>query len=247
MIRFAAFAALIAVSSLAVVGCKEDQVLYKTDKASTTGPAGSTPAPVMAEPTTSTAPPSVEHPAPAAESTAIAEFPPPAADRALLPAADLAQAVTVAKVTFGVPDSWKATTPSSAMRKAQFAIPASTDGARGGEMAVFHFGAGQGGDAQSNINRWLGQVDRDPGTPLLRARHTVNGLTITEIGALGTLRASTMGTGPTTPQAGSMFYGVVVEGGPEGALFIRITGDAASIDAALPAIAGMVATMKAGD
>lgn len=236
----------LAVASLLVAACKEDQVLYKTDKPSTQGPAGAAPAPVNAQATTSTAPPSIEQPAPAAESTAVADFPAPPADRSLLPAIELDQSTTVAGVTFGVPGSWTATTPSSAMRKAQFAIPPSTEGARGGEMAVFHFGAGQGGDAQSNINRWLGQIERDPGEPLVRARHTVNELTITEIGAVGTLRPSTMGTGPTQPQPGSMFYGVVVEGGPEGALFIRITGDRTSIEASLPAIAGMIATMKVG-
>lgn len=241
----ALFAVPILLAALAATGCKEDQVLYRTDKASTAGPADAAPAPVNAA-TTSAPPPSLEVPQPAAESTDVAQFPPPPADRPTANAYDNAQRATVAGVTFNVPNVWTPTTPSSAMRKAQFAIPPSVEGERGGELAVFHFGAGQGGDAQSNINRWLGQIDRDPGSPLMRARHTVNGLTITEIGATGSLRPSAMGTGPTAPQPGSMFYGLVIEGGPEGALFIRITGDRGTIEAALPAIAGMVATMKAG-
>ena len=54
-----------------------------------------------------------------------------------------------------LPVGWTSVPPASSMRLAQVAI----EGPGGpAELAVFHFGTGQGGDIEANIQRWLGQI-----------------------------------------------------------------------------------------
>ena len=62
----------------------------------------------------------------------------------------------VGDFTFKKPAKWETVQPGSAMRKAQLRVP----GAKVSESAdviFFHFGGGDGGGTQANIDRWFMQ------------------------------------------------------------------------------------------
>jgi hypothetical protein len=128
--------------------------------------------------------------------------------------------VTTASFRFDLPAAWRREQPSSGMRLAQAVVP----GADGpGELAVFHFGAGQGGTVESNFERWVGQVERAKGVEPERGSFTLPGFEISWIEARGTLLPSGMGSGPSTPQPGFALLGAVVEG-EGGPWFFKLTG-----------------------
>ncbi len=121
---------------------------------------------------------------------------------------------------FELPAEWTSETPSSSMRLAQAVIP----GAAGpGQLAVFHFGSGGGGGVDANLERWLSQVEPNPGETPRRDSFSAGNARVTWIEVAGTLLPSTMGSGPTTPQPGSRLLAAVVEG-PGGPWFFKATG-----------------------
>lgn len=137
---------------------------------------------------------------------------------------------------FQLPASWTSQTPSSSMRMAQAAIPGR---AGAGELAVFHFGPGEGGGVEANIERWLGQMEIPAGVTPKRESFTANGLAVTVIDVSGTLLPSTMGMGPTEPQPGSRLLGAVLEG-PGGPWFFKATGPEETLAGARDAFLGML-------
>lgn len=133
--------------------------------------------------------------------------------------------IDVPGARFVLPQGWTVETPSSQMRLAQAVIP----GPGGdGQLAVFFFGAGSGGDVEANLNRWAGQMEAD--APPRRDGFVLGTWKVTWIEVAGTLKPSTMGGGPTEPQPGWILIGAVVEG-EGGPWFFKATGPAATIDA----------------
>lgn len=233
--------ALLAV--LALAACKQEQVLYTTEGEK--GPGENNVSMADGTPVT---PPMMNTNAGtvASASPDVSEAPAPPVDRLALSDDAELQPVTVAGLTFDIPASWQ-TVPQgqlSPMRAAQANLPAVGGGERGGELVVFHFGAGQGGGTQANIDRWVGQIQLDAGTTPIVYNQVRDGLMLTELYCRGTLLPSTMGTGPTEAQPGSALVGLIVEGGPDGNIFIKVTGDAGTLDAAAPAFATMVDSMR---
>ncbi len=143
-----------------------------------------------------------------------------AGERALSPEGAV---VTTASFQFELPARWRREQPSSGMRLAQAVLPGDTGP---GELAVFHFGAGQGGTVESNFERWLGQVQAPAGVrsvPPERGELAAAGFKVTWIDARGTLLPSSMGSGPSSPQPGFRLLGAVVEG-EGGPWFFKVTG-----------------------
>lgn len=226
--------ALVAAATLCA--CEEEQRLYSYKEE-----------PSAAMATQPALPPG--HPpmtAASAEAAMPARPEPPPADRVRLgPDAKTTRAV-VQGVSFAIPEQWKETPSASAMRAAQYALPADGDGRADGEVVFFHFGPPPaGGSAEENVKRWIGQVE--PSFPPVVYRYEHDGLTIHEVIVEGTLKPSGMGMGPTEPRPDSGLYGVVVEGGPKGALFVKATGSRSAIDAAKPALATMAETARAAE
>jgi hypothetical protein len=131
-------------------------------------------------------------------------------------------------IAWKVPARWKAGA-GSAMRVATYAVPAAK-GAEAGECAVFFFGPGQGGDVDANVERWGRQFE---GTPKPQSSTTtVDGLRVTRAEVAGTYLAP---GGPMMQsqgkKAGYRLLGAIVEG-PQGNIFFKLTGPAASVDAA---------------
>jgi len=153
-----------------------------------------------------------------------------------------------AGLAFTVADDWKNVKPSSAMRVAQYELAGSGGPA---EMAVFYFGRGQGGGIEDNIKRWAGQFTSDPSTTNTGAGHQVarlekDNLRLALVKTEGTYNPGSMGPmGPadTGPKENYALFGLVVEGGPEGSLFVKVTGPKATLaeqDKALEAFAQSV-------
>jgi hypothetical protein len=142
--------------------------------------------------------------------------------------------------TFELPADWPQETPSSSMRAAQAQIP----GAGGaGQLTVFFFGAGGGGGTESNIQRWIGQVEVDAATPPVREVFSGDGTQVSWVEARGTLKPSTMGVGPATPQPDSVLLGAVVEG-TGGPWYFKATGPAATMDAQKGAFLAMLTSVR---
>lgn len=133
--------------------------------------------------------------------------------------------IDAAGLRFDLPAGWQATAPQSAMRAAQVTIPGPGGPA---ELAVFHFGAGQGGGTDSNLQRWQSQMDADSGSEPKRELFSTNGLAVTWIEIAGTLKAGQMGMGPSNAQPNSLLYGAVIEG-PGGPWFLKATGPEATL------------------
>lgn len=138
-------------------------------------------------------------------------------------------------LAFDLPAGWVSEKPGSGMRLAQASIP----GAAGpGEFAVFYFGAGGGGSAAANIERWVGQIE-SPVAPPHREEFTAHGLKVQWVDVAGTMKPSTVGMGPARAQPGSRLLGAVVEG-PGGPWYLKAIGPDATIAAARNAFVAML-------
>lgn len=128
-----------------------------------------------------------------------------------------------------VPADWQPQAPTSRFRLAQFVVPAAA-GAADGEVVVFHFGRGQGGPVQANIDRWVSQFSRDDGQPVLPQvqRLQVQQLPLTVVELNGRY-ARGVGMGPVgEARAGQTLLAAVLET-PEGNLTFQLHGDSATV------------------
>ena len=139
------------------------------------------------------------------------------------------------RLVFALPAAWMKEPPSSGMRLAQAKIPGPAGAA---ELAIFYFGAGGGGTADANIERWIGQIDQ-PAAPPKRGSFATHGLGVSWVEVAGTMKPSTVGMGPATAQPGSRLLGAVVEG-PGGPWFVKAIGPDATVAAARPAFLEML-------
>jgi hypothetical protein len=128
--------------------------------------------------------------------------------------------VAAGNLNFTLPSAaWKSVPTSSPMRAATLNI--TVEGADKPLEAIFYyFGAGQGGDTDANVNRWLGQFE---GTPVSKRDELQAGdQKVTIVTATGTYLDGAM-FGPKTPKADYSLLGAIIPG-PEAPVFIKITG-----------------------
>jgi hypothetical protein len=116
------------------------------------------------------------------------------------------------------------------MRVATYSVPAAEGDAEGGECAVFYFGTGQGGDVNSNIERWGSQFES--AAKAVKTTMQVSGMNVTRVQISGTYLAP---AGPMMESQGKKenyrLLGAIVEA-PEGMVFFKFTGPAKTIAAA---------------
>ncbi len=133
----------------------------------------------------------------------------------------------VGGLTFKRPTEWTWVAVSSPMRKAQLKVP----GAKAEEFAditFFHFGAGSGGDIQSNAQRWIGQFKGAEGAGKIEPQN-IGGAKVTLVTTEGTF-SSGMPGGPSTPLENQALLGAIIEHG-EGNVFVKMTGPAELVKA----------------
>lgn len=143
--------------------------------------------------------------------------------------------------TFPVPGGWQSVAPASPMRKAELRVPGPEGTGDKGQavVTVFHFGPGEGGGVQANVDRWFGQFggDRDA-IGAATARETIGTVPVTFVRARGTFQSGMPG-GPTTPLENQALLGAILES-PAGDVYVKMTGPAPTVESAEPAFAAMI-------
>jgi hypothetical protein len=119
-----------------------------------------------------------------------------------------------------VPAGWTTRAPSSNMRLAEYTIPSVN-----GEVVVYFFGKGQGGDVPANLARWKGQFSTPDGSPVpeVVTRDSSATFPITFVEYRGTY-ARGIGAGDASQaKAGQMLFAGIAET-PRGTLFVQMFG-----------------------
>lgn len=156
-------------------------------------------------------------------------------------AGDKAAPFAAGDFTFAVPEGWSSVTPSSPMRKAELHVPGPEGTGQAGEaiVTVFHFGPGQGGTVQQNVDRWLGQFDGDnEAKHASTAKETIGKIAVTFARASGTFQSGMPGQ-PTTALEGQALIGAILES-PNGDVYVKMTGPSPTVEKAEPAFVQMI-------
>ena len=133
-----------------------------------------------------------------------------------------------AGIVWSYPSSW---TRGGArpMRVATYTVPAAEGDAEPGECAVFYFGPGQGGDVNSNIDRWAAQFE-NAGQPE-KSTVKVNGMNVTRVQISGTyLSPGGMMMESQGKKANYQLLGAIIEA-PGGLVFFKFTGPLKTVEA----------------
>ncbi len=133
---------------------------------------------------------------------------------------------SVGEFSFARPAGWQWIVPSSPMRKAQLNV-AGEAGVEPAEVTFFHFGPGQGGTVQANVDRWFGQFQNAKSSQNVETLGTTR---VTFVESAGTFLSGMPGT-PPTPKDGFALRGAILES-PGGDVYVKMTGPAAIINAA---------------
>jgi hypothetical protein len=160
-----------------------------------------------------------------------------------LPPAPPANATEVG-IAWTDPPGWKQG-PKSPMRKATYLVPKAPGDEQEGELAVFYFGAGQGGDVEANISRWVAQFSDFEQDSVERSERTVSDMVqhIIEI-PQGTYTNRMAMQGSREPQNGFALLGAVVIA-PTGKYFFKMTGPKNTITAAKAPFFALLDSVKA--
>lgn len=136
-----------------------------------------------------------------------------------------------AGITWTVPHVWKIQGPRP-MRVATYEVPAAS-GSEAGELAIYYFGADQGGGVEANVQRWINQMQAPEGTGTANAqrRHLeVGGLRVSMVQVDGTYLYSPRPMSPNkTAKPNFRLLGAVVQA-PEGNVFFKLTGPQAVVN-----------------
>ena len=146
-----------------------------------------------------------------------------------------------------VPAGWVEEEPASSMRLAQFRLTG--DGAADAVLAVFHFGSGQGGSVDANIDRWYGQFSQpDGGDTKARSRRwqrQVGSIAVELVEIKGTFSPG-MGMGSQDgPQPDYAMLGAIAQA-PSGLYFVKLTGPAATVARWGDSFDAYIGSLKAG-
>lgn len=148
--------------------------------------------------------------------------------------AGIASAEEAGSLTWTAPAEWK-TQGERPMRVVTYSIPAAKGDTEGAELAVFYFGAGQGGGVDANVKRWVAQFQKADGSSAEKDAKTkqekLGGFPVTTVDVKGTYAGGGPMMGPANPKPGYRLLGAIVEG-PEGAVFFKLTGPEKSVTAA---------------
>jgi hypothetical protein len=135
---------------------------------------------------------------------------------------------------YDVPDGWVSMPPASSMRVAEFTLPKVAGDAEDAALTVYFFGANMGGNAQANIDRWIGQMSQPDGKPSMDVAKTAalvtkSGLKVTTVDVTGTYVAEVSpGATERFNKPGFRLRAAVIET-KEGPYFVKLTGPAKTV------------------
>ncbi len=131
--------------------------------------------------------------------------------------------------------------PSSPMRAAEYIVrdhPEAT-------LAVFHFGTGEGGSIDDNINRWVDQFTQPDGRSSREVATITHresgGMPVTFVDVSGSF-SGMRGTEATVTAESQRMLGAIVDG-PEGLVFFKLMGPADVIGATADAFDETIASI----
>ncbi|TLD70353.1 hypothetical protein FEM03_11500 [Phragmitibacter flavus] len=136
-----------------------------------------------------------------------------------------AKKITVGEFNFTLAAPWQEAENTGMMTKAIIEHPIKDAVAL--KAMFYHFGSGQGGAVEANINRWIGQFE---GTPeVKRDEQTIDGVQVVILTATGTyLDGPPMGGNKTPRPDYQMLASILV--GKDAPVFIKLTGPKASTE-----------------
>jgi hypothetical protein len=146
----------------------------------------------------------------------------------------------VAGLAFSRPEGWVLSAPGP-MRAAELSNPDMPTGA----IVFTHFGERGAGAVADNLTRWARQVVNESGEPTLpqvtEVSADVDGVTrrITFARYEGTYLSGPPGQTPT-PMPGTLFLGAIIEGGPQGPVYMRAHGPKDSMSAHVDSVLSML-------
>jgi hypothetical protein len=233
---------LVLLAALALGGCAKQQESASTTpsgESAASGPAGSTPDAAGGGQT-----PAAGTPMGTPMATADPHsMPAPSGMEVTPPSKEGMTSNSAAGVRWSLPAGWEVGAERS-MRVATYTVPPAGGDAEGGECAVFYFGPGQGGSADANIERWIGQFES--GARSKRSSGSVGGMGLQNVEVEGTYLAP---SGPMMQSSGSRpgyrLLGAIVEA-PEGLVFFKFTGPEKTVQSARGAFNGMVRSIQKG-
>jgi hypothetical protein len=173
--------------------------------------------------------------------------PPPAAPAQANPPAASASATggnTAGGLRFSAPKPFVSRAPKSSMRAAEFGL----DGDAQSELAVFYFGADQGGTVEANMSRWISQFKQPDGSEAQakRGERSAHGIPVATVEASGTYGGGMAPPGAPAPAAitDAMLLGAIAKG-PQGSVFFKLVGPRANVEAARGAFDQLVESIEA--
>lgn len=145
-------------------------------------------------------------------------------------------------LTWDVPSAWAEETPSNSVRLAQYRVPGD---AGDGECIVFYFGPGQGGDPQSNAERWAGQFSQPDGSSSLE-KMTMTRLDDARLPVMIVEVTGTYDGGMSGPieAEGYMLLGGIAQG-PDAPWFFKLIGPEQTVRAHRDAFVSMMESLRA--
>jgi len=147
-------------------------------------------------------------------------------------------------LTWEAPEGWVSVREFKASRIDTWAIEGADDSITA--IASWH-GPDRGGGIQWNLNRWAAQIKLDDGrspTPELETWDTGSlHITIATYTGQRVVGLVSDEMAPPTPDA-VRFIGAIVEGGPEGAIFFRLSGPTPIVDDLTPAFLQLVRSVR---
>ncbi len=151
--------------------------------------------------------------------------------------------VSTSGIAFQVPESWKATQPTSSMRKSQLQVGPVEGDKDPAEMVLYVFGGGAG-TVQANISRWQSQFKTADGQAPDVETKKVKGQNaeVTRVECAGTYTDPFAKTGP---QENYRLLGAIVQTDDAG-YFFKLIGPDKTVKSAEPAFDAMLKSIKTG-
>jgi hypothetical protein len=141
--------------------------------------------------------------------------------------------VTIDGLTSTAPASWKEQPPKP-MRFKQFTVPHAAGDQHDGEVVIFFFGPGQGGDATANLNRWKAMFVPPEGKKIDDVSKIetikVNGIEVTILDVHGSYKWKPSMMSPEEELRPNHRMLSVIFASPQGPYFIRFVGPEKTVE-----------------
>lgn len=140
-----------------------------------------------------------------------------------------AKPLKVGPLSFTVAAPWKVSDTPKPMSQGTIDLPGK-EGAPGLSASFYHFGAGQGGDLQGNIQRWKGMFEASPEARTVKEEMDFGKAKATLVSITGTYVGSRF-TPEKEPRAGYTLLAAVLPT-DDGDIYVRLVGPDAGVAAA---------------